>query len=104
MHFDEATSQMRTVRMEDVLENVLLTMKAPAYAEDAVKETAMRLVRDELDKLRESGSREWEEFPRFVFLLLAEESKLEGLRGTIVKMLKRRLKPARKRTTHGADD
>jgi hypothetical protein len=40
-----STSQMRTVRMEDVLENVLLTMKAPAYAEDAVKEAAIRLVR-----------------------------------------------------------
>jgi hypothetical protein len=79
--------------------------KMPIYpAEQSVHEKALKLVRDELDKLKGGGSKEWEDFPRFVFLLLAEESRLEGLRCTIVKMLKRRLKPARKRTGHGAND
>ncbi len=77
----------------------------PAHStEQTIHENALRLVQDELARLKGGGTREWDDFPRFVFLLLAEESKLEGLRGTIVKMLKRRLKPARKRTAHGAND
>ncbi len=67
-------------------------------------EQALKLVRDELDKLKGGGSKEWENFPGFVFLLLAEESKLEGLRGTIVKMLTKRFEYARKRRVHGASE
>jgi len=70
--------------------------KMPTRPEEkSVHERALKLVRDELDKLKRGGSKEWENFPGFVFLLLAENSQWEGLRSIIVTMLKRRLKHAR---------
>jgi len=79
--------------------------KMPAQpGERSVHENALRLVRDELDRLKGGGSREWENFPRFVFLLLSEKSELEGLRSIIVRMLERRSKHARRRGAHGASE
>ena len=61
----------------------------------------LTLVRDEFDKLKGGGLKKWEKLPDFVFLLLAEKSKLEELRAVIVEVLTRRFEHARKRTAHG---
>ncbi len=73
-------------------------------AKHGVHTEALALIRDKLDALRPSNPEQWEDLPAFVFLLLADESKLQGLRSIIVTMLKRHFKHKTKRTGHGAND
>lgn len=38
------TTELRSVRLEDVLESVLLTMRRPAFAPEEARPTVMRIV------------------------------------------------------------
>ncbi len=71
--------------------------------EQSTHEDALRLIRGELDKLKATGLENGKAFRRFVFLVLAENSKWETLRKIIVDDVDDSAPNTReKRTGHGA--
>ena len=69
--------------------------------QNALHTAALNLVGERLETLRRQKDGQWEDMPHFVFLLLNKTSKLEGLRASIVSMLRTRFKHERNRAGHG---